>query len=182
MAQQIPDRLQRHVRTQQTDRSRETESVSTVSSLHLDASLLEPPLDDGMQRAAPGKRAMRRPHTQEHFADFGLWPAPTEIVQQRIPDGREQRQKRFDAGFRLSNTQSFSPPVDIVEPQANHFAGSQAIGGEQHQNGVVASPVGVLSRRVVSSSAFTCCSVKARGMSSNLYMMGPETAEKDLWR
>jgi len=58
-----------------------TERVCTVSALDLDTRLLEPMLDDGMQRSAPGKRTEWRPRSQEDFAHFGLWPAVTQILQ-----------------------------------------------------------------------------------------------------
>ena len=80
MAQQIADLLQWHIGMQQADRTGESESMCSVAPLHLDAGLLEPSLNDGMQRAAPGKRAMWRPHAQEHFTDFRLRPAATEIL------------------------------------------------------------------------------------------------------
>ena len=78
------------VRVQQTACSREAEGMCAMAPLHLDAGLFEPPLNDGMQRAAPGKRAVWRPHTQEDFTNFRLWPATAQIVQQRIADGSQQ--------------------------------------------------------------------------------------------
>src|SRR5579864_6354011 len=87
---------------------------------------------------------MWRPHAQEHFTDIRLWPAATEIVQQCLSHLREQRQGRFQTALRLPYTQPVSPPVDIVEPQANHFASSQTIGRKQLQNGVVAQSGGSL--------------------------------------
>ena len=75
MAQQVAYGLQRHGGIQQTAGAREPERVSPVAALHFDAGLLQPPLDDGMQRASPGERAVWRSHTQEYFTNVCVRPA-----------------------------------------------------------------------------------------------------------
>ena len=75
MTQQVAYGLQRYGGVQQTACSREAEGMSPVAALHFDAGLLQPPLDDGVQRASPGKGAMWRPNAQEYFTNVCLLSA-----------------------------------------------------------------------------------------------------------
>ena len=73
-------------------------------------------------------------------------PAASQVVEKRVPDRVGERQEQGRADFGPWHADLARPPVDVVEIERTDLAGAQAVGGDEHEHRVVASP---LRRRAV---------------------------------
>src|ERR1039457_207101 len=74
---------------------------------------------------------------QEYLARLRLWSAIAQVCQDGFANRSKQRQKRLTPCFRMPNTQSLLAPINVVQAQGRHLAGSQPIGCEQKKNRLV---------------------------------------------
>jgi hypothetical protein len=72
--------------------------------------------------------------------------APPKIRGQRLCDSRKEG--KLDRYGRLwaPGAQNASPPVDVAEPKANHFASTETVGGHEQEHRVVPSTEWVIAR------------------------------------
>ena len=65
-----------------------------------------------------------------------------EITQQSLSGFAQEWQLRVFAGLGVPHMEHLMPPVDILEAHCHDFSSSKPVGGQQHEDGVVAPPNG----------------------------------------
>jgi hypothetical protein len=104
--------------------------------LHLTA-LMGPP-DDSSNRSGTDRLTYREPMPEEKSAIPALRPTLFEIGDERLPDIGRQRQHVRSPPLAAFDPQRPIPPVDVVEGDPGHLAGTQTEAGHQERHSVVA--------------------------------------------
>jgi hypothetical protein len=82
---------------------------------------------------------VRRPDAGEDLTSVAAWPSPNEPAGDRLADIGRQRQA-FVLWSLAPDEQLAIAPVDVVQTQGGHLAGTQPQTREQHQHGEVTPP------------------------------------------
>ena len=60
-----------------------------------------------------------------------LWPVTLEVLKDRLAHDRRKRIHSKVIGFAVAHMQSFALPIDVIQGEASHLAGSQPIDYQQ---------------------------------------------------
>src|ERR1044071_6563905 len=107
----------------------------------INASTLEPMVNDRSNATGPSKTADGGFDAQKYAPTGALWPSTPQIRGDRFANFRRQRQLATLSAL-ATDTQLSRAPVNVIELERRHFAGTQAQACEQEQDGVIATPRG----------------------------------------
>ena len=105
----------------------------------INASTLEPMVNDRSNATGPSKTADGGFDAQKYTPTGALWPSTPQIRGDRFANFRRQRQLATLAAL-AADTQLSRVPVYVIELERCHFTGTQAKACEQEQDGVIATP------------------------------------------
>ncbi len=86
-------------------------------------------------RACPGKTSMWQSVRDEDFTRFRVSRALTaQVVSEGARDRAQQRQHHCGASLGTAYVESARLPIDVIELQTKHFAGTHAVGGHDEKH------------------------------------------------
>ena len=88
------------------------------------------------------ERSIRRLGMNKDLAGIGDRPSSSQVGQQGISDGRDQRQDGLETGLGMPHRKSVGAPVHIGQQQMGDLSGPQSVGGKHHEDRVVAQTLG----------------------------------------
>ncbi len=138
---EVPDRLQREVGVDEPLHARVPERVRPrPRNIDLRRAQIVPrPLSD--DRVAD--RLERRDRTQEHPPLIAPRTTVLQIVHERFPDRRRERERGRVPGLALRYPQMLALPIDVIQHQRRDLSATQPVGDQQHQD----RPVTLAARR-----------------------------------
>src|ERR1039457_6699052 len=150
MPQDITNDLQGHGGAEQTDRARMTKGVGALPAAGTDSGHLQTSADDTVEDRPASICLIGRLDLQKHLPTRALRSGLFQIAQYCFAGFGQQGQFENRARLRVPHSKDLFLPVNVLQPQRDDFAGSQAVSGQQHQKGVVPSA----NRRTVLTSRF----------------------------